>query len=166
MTSNYFSNFWEIDRLYSTDASTVIRKLKSHFARYGTPETVVTDNGPQFSSGEFTKFADEWDFTYTPSSPGHSQSNGQAESAVKSAKRMLKKTNASKGDLYLALLDIRNVPSQESGLSLAQKMMSRRTRTLLPTTSNLLTPELVPKTLLKAAKYSKETQLLLLQQGR
>ena len=159
VTSDYFSNFWEIDRLHSTDASTVIRKLKSHFARYGTPETVVTDNGPQFSSGEFTKFADEWDFTYTPSSPGHSQSNGQAESAVKSAKRMLKKTNASKGDPYLALLDIRNVPSQESGLSPAQKMMSRRTRTLLPTTSNLLTPDLVPKTLLKkAAKYSKERQ--------
>ena len=120
---------------------------------------VVTNDRPQFSSGEFRKFAEEWDFDYTPSCPGHSQSNGQAKSAIKSAKEMLKKNSASKGDPNLALLDMNNVLPKESGLSPTQKLMSRRTRTLLPTKNSLLTPDLMPKTLLnKAAKYSKEQQ--------
>ena len=36
ITVDYFSNFWEIDRLENTKSSTVIQKLKAHFARYGS----------------------------------------------------------------------------------------------------------------------------------
>ena len=53
VTIDYFCNFWEIDRLPNTKAVTTILKLKSHFARYGIPDQVVSDNGPQFSSKEF-----------------------------------------------------------------------------------------------------------------
>ena len=48
ITLDYFSNYWEIDKLNNTLASTVILKLKSHFMRYGCPDQVVSDNGPQF----------------------------------------------------------------------------------------------------------------------
>ena len=44
---DYYSNFWEVDRLPDMKASTVILKLKNHFARYGCPVQVVSDNGPQ-----------------------------------------------------------------------------------------------------------------------
>ena len=57
ITVDYLSNFWEIDRLYDLGSKAVISKLKSHFARYGIPSTVVSDNGPQFSSEDFAKFA-------------------------------------------------------------------------------------------------------------
>jgi len=57
VTVDYYSNFWEVDRLEDTSSVTVIRKLKAHFARYGIPETVVSDNGPQYSATEFAKFA-------------------------------------------------------------------------------------------------------------
>ena len=57
VTVDYYSNFWEIDYLPSTKSSVVIRKLKSQFARYGIPEIVMSDNGPQYSSYEFKKFA-------------------------------------------------------------------------------------------------------------
>lgn len=53
ITVDYYSNFWEIDQLASTSASTVITKLKNHFARYGCPDTLVSDNGPQFTSKNF-----------------------------------------------------------------------------------------------------------------
>ena len=43
---DYFSNFWEIDCLPDPKASTCIRKLKSHFARQGIPDVVISDNGP------------------------------------------------------------------------------------------------------------------------
>ena len=45
-----------------------------------------------------------------------------------------------KSDIFLAILNHRNTPN-ESGYSPAQCLMSRRTKTLLPTTSNLLKPE-------------------------
>ena len=45
-----------------------------------------------------------------------------------------------KSDILLAILNHHNTPN-ESGYSPAQCLMSRRTKPLLPTTSNLLKPE-------------------------
>jgi hypothetical protein len=72
------------------------------------------------------------------SSPHYHQSNGKAESAVKRAKRMLKETTRAGEDQYLALLNIRNIPSPETGTSPAQRLLGRRTKTILPTTTRLL----------------------------
>lgn len=141
ITVDYFSNFWEIDKLERPTARAVIQKLKAHFARYGSPNQVTSDNGPQFTSHEFQQFAQQWEFDHTTISPGNSKANGQAESAVKSAKKMLTKTKESKEDPYLAVLDLRNTPGEGMNDSPAQRLMNRRTRTLLPTTSNLLKPK-------------------------
>ena len=140
VTVCYRSNFWEVDRLYNTKSSTVIKKLKAHLARYGIPKQLVTDNGPQFVSDEFRKFTESWGIEHTTTSPHHSQANGKCEAAVKVAKRMLRKTTKSGEDQYLALLNIRNVPTQGVDSSLAQRLFGRRTRTLLPTTQSLLKP--------------------------
>ena len=53
VTVDYFSGFFEIDRLYDLKVSTVIRKLKTHMARYGIPDEVVSDSGSQYTSREF-----------------------------------------------------------------------------------------------------------------
>ncbi len=47
--------------------------LKSLIARYGVPDTVVSDNGPQFASEKFTKFAKQWHFERITSSPQYPQ---------------------------------------------------------------------------------------------
>ena len=65
VTVCYRSNFWEVDRLYNTKFSTVIKKLKAHLARYGIPKKLVTDNGPQFVSDEFRKFTESWGIEHT-----------------------------------------------------------------------------------------------------
>ena len=140
VTVDYFSNFWEVDRLENLKASTTVRKLKAHFARYGTPSVLMSDCGTQFTSDLFQDFVRDWDIEHRTSSPKHSQSNGQAESAVKMAKSILRKSLESNYDPYLAILDYRNTPSQGSDYSPAQKSFGRRTRTLLPTSSTLLTP--------------------------
>lgn len=49
VTSDYFSDFFELDQLRSITLVSVIKKLKAHFARHGIPKQLVTDNGPQFS---------------------------------------------------------------------------------------------------------------------
>ena len=41
------------------------------FARYGIPDIVVTDNGPQFTSAELSVFAKTWMFTHDRFSPYH-----------------------------------------------------------------------------------------------
>ena len=64
--------------------------MKRNFARHIIPDECETDNGPQFVS--------------------HDRGNGKAESAVKTAKDILK--NSRFEDSYLALLAYRNTPQQ------------------------------------------------------
>ena len=89
MTVDYNSNFWEVDQLTTTRCSEVIRKLKAHFGRYGSPSVVVSDNGPQFYCEEFNLFMKKWDVEHRTSSPGYPKSNGMVESAVKNAKKII-----------------------------------------------------------------------------
>ena len=115
VTTDYKSNFWEIDYLSNTSSKSVITKLKAHFAKMGIPDTVVSDNGPQFSSSDFAHFSKKWGFEHTPSSPHHSRLNGKVESSVKSAKKMIRKAKKCGEDQYLALLNIRNTPESRHG---------------------------------------------------
>ena len=110
MTVDYFSGFFEIDRLYDMKASTVIGKLKAHMARYGIPDEVVSDSGSLYTSREFKAFAKEYGFKHVTTRPYHHQSNGKVGSAVKEAKKILKNSATSKSDPYLALLAHRNTP--------------------------------------------------------
>ena len=92
------------------------------------------------------------------SSPHHSQSNGKAESAVKEAKKILRKCRASGSDAFLALLDHRNTPPAGVQISPAQRLFNRRTRSLLPVTANLLTPQSVSDNELCRAKLEQRKQ--------
>lgn len=137
---DYYSNWFEFDKLRRTTSKSVITKLKCHFARFGCPQILISDNGPQFVSDEFEEFMNEWDIEHRTSSPGHQQANGLAESAVKRAKKLIEKTLDSGQDLMLALLEARNVPNQDAGSSPAQRMYGRMTRTLLPVKTSKLKP--------------------------
>ena len=54
VTVDYYSNFWEVDRMESSTMSkAVISKLKQYFPRHGIPDKVVSGNGPQFNSDKF-----------------------------------------------------------------------------------------------------------------
>ena len=46
--------------MYSTTSEAVIKKLKAHIARYGVPDEMVSDNGPQFAAEEFRVFAQRY----------------------------------------------------------------------------------------------------------
>ena len=80
---DYFSRFIEIARLVSETSEEVIQQVKVIFARHGIPSTVISDNGPQFSSREFVLFSKSYKFVHNTSSPKHPQGNGEAERAVR-----------------------------------------------------------------------------------
>ena len=103
-----------------------INHLKIFFARHGIPETLISDNGPQYASQEFKEFAREYEFRHTTSSPYFPQGNGEAEQAVGT---VLKKS----GDPYKALLAYRSTPLQ-MGYSPSQLLMGRVLRSTVPTT--------------------------------
>ena len=97
--------------------------------------------GRQFTSREFSEFATQWEFQHVTSSPYHPKSNGKAESAVKVVKNLFKKAQRDNKDPWLSLLDHRNTPTTEMQTSPAQRLMSRRTKTLVPISTNFLFPE-------------------------
>ena len=135
---DYYSNFIEIELMQSITSAKVINSLKKQFARFGIPNVMISDGGPQLSSYMFKDFTDKWGITHTFSSPGHQQANGKAESAVKIMKNLLKKTLKEGGDPYEALLEQRNTPRQDTGLSPAQMMFGRNTRSMIPVLNNKL----------------------------
>ena len=142
VTVDNYSDFFELDYLHDQTSKEVIHKLKAHFARNGIPETVTSDNGPCYNSKEFAEFSQAYGFEHITSSPGYPQSNGKAESAVKSAKTLMKKALDSKTDPYLALLELRNVPGEKVKSSPAQRLFGRRTRTKVPVSKKLLKPKI------------------------
>jgi len=135
ITVDYLSGFFEVDRLPSKRISDIVYVLKQHFARNGLPVELISDNSPSNSS-EFARFASSYEFRHTTSS---SQSNGRAENSVRTAKRIMIKAHESGTDPYLTLLEWRNMPSEQLGLSpVHQLLFGRKTRTRLPTANKLL----------------------------
>ena len=128
----------EVQKLEENTSSSVIEFFKKQFSRQGIPDILTTDNAPQFTSHEFHQFSVDWGFTHISSSLHHHRSNEKAESAVKIVKSLFRKALKDKKDPWLALLDQRNTPTEFLESSPAKRLMSRRTRTLLPTTSSLL----------------------------
>ncbi|PFX12101.1 Retrovirus-related Pol polyprotein [Stylophora pistillata] len=132
VTVDYYSTFIEVDLLSTQTGTRVINLLKSHFSRYRIPRMIVSDGGSQFSSFEFDLFAKAWHIIHLTSSPMHQQANGKAEAAVKSMKKLLIKTHKEGSDPLEALLEHRNTPRQDVGLSPAELMFKRKTRSLIP----------------------------------
>ena len=128
---DYFSKYFEVCHLRDLMSETTVNKMKSIFSRHGIPETVISDNGPQYASEEFRAFAESWGFKHITSSPKYPQANGLAERTVQTVKKTLKKTLRRKEDPYLALLALRDTPGDNIG-SPAQLLFHRRLRTTLP----------------------------------
>ena len=96
---DYFSRFIEIGRLSTATSNDVITHMKSIFARHGVPESLTSDNGPQYTANMYKTFTNQYGFTYLTSSPRYPQGNDAAERAVRTVKNFLEKS----ADPYVAL---------------------------------------------------------------
>ena len=155
---DYYSNYIEVARVTNISSQAIIYALSDMFARYGSPCVLVSDNGPQFASSEFTQFCREWGTTHRTSSPLHPQSNGKAENGVRTVKRLFQKCKEDRISEFRALLDWRNTPSEGFGTSPAQRFFGRRCRTLLPVCPALLEPQFDVTETQNEIKVQKERQ--------
>ena len=99
---DYYSGFVELDLLTHLTANQVINHCKSQFSRHGIPDVLISDNGPQFSSHEFQQFVKHYQIDHHTSSVYHPQSNGMAEKAVQTVKRLIKKATHDGNDPSIA----------------------------------------------------------------
>ena len=119
VTTDRYSNFFEVDRLYSKSSSEVITNMKAHIAGYGIPNKLMSDNGPNFASSELKLFTDSYNIEHITSSQTYAQSNGKAENSVKTAKKIRQKALDAHADPYLSFLDFRNAPTEDYTTSAA-----------------------------------------------
>lgn len=54
---NYWSGFFEVQEVKVATSASVIAACKVQFSRHGIPDVLITDNGSQFVSSAFGKFA-------------------------------------------------------------------------------------------------------------
>ena len=146
---DYTSRWFEFRELKTTSSGAVIRALSEIFSTHLIPDTVISDNGPQYSSHEFQEFAKDWGFSHVTSSPLHPQANGEAERAVQTAKNILKKNS----NPYLGLLAYRSAPLR-NGLTPSELLMNRKIKTKLPVHPDILQPKDIDKE--KLQKKEKE----------
>ena len=111
-----------------------LRRLMIHV---GVPIEISSDGGPEFSAGETEEFFKRWGIHHRISSVSFPSSNGRAELAVKTAKRLLMDNVSPNGSLdndamVRALLIYRNTPDPGCKLSPAQILLGRPLRDTLP----------------------------------
>ena len=121
---DYNSRWIELKLLHQLTSAAVIHQIKSVLAAHDIPDVIVSDNGPQFASSEFARFANDYGFIHVTSSPKYPQANGEAERAVRTVKQLLKKNK----DPCITLLMYRATPLQ-NGSSHAELLMSRKLQT-------------------------------------
>ena len=155
---DYYSNYIEICKLQSQTTICVIKEMQGVFARYGVPDQLMTDNGPQFSNAEFSSFAKKWAFQHITSSPHYPRSNGKAENAVRTVKKLFSKCKLSGESEFMALLNWRNTPTEGMDTSPSQRLMGRRCKTVMPCISTLLEPRYITEKDTKNIKTKKAKQ--------
>ena len=124
-----FSKWPEVIQMATTSAEKTVRSL---FSRYGLPRTIVTDNGPQFTSSTFEAFCKNNEICHKRSAPYHPSTNGEAERFVQSFKKGLR---IETGDLQITLckflMHYRPSPHASTGKTPAELMFNRNIRTRL-----------------------------------
>lgn len=126
------SKWLEVVPMKTNTTEKTLDVLRRMFARYGLPEQLVTDNGPQFTSDEFETCMKANGIKHIRTSPYHPSSNGEAERFVQTFKHALTASKNYSGTLLTKLsrflITYRNTPSSTTGVSPAELFMKRPLR--------------------------------------
>ncbi|XP_026553619.1 uncharacterized protein K02A2.6-like, partial [Pseudonaja textilis] len=73
-----YSKWIDLALLPSTTTQAIVKALTRLFATHGLPDTLVSDNGPQFTSCEFSMYVANLGIRHILTAPFHPASNGMA----------------------------------------------------------------------------------------
>ena len=133
---NYFfilvdahSKWVEIFKTKGTATSDVIRCLQHVYATFGLPVSIVSDNGPCFTSVEFKEFVNKGGVKHITTAVYKPSTNGLAEKMVQTFKNTLKKSTDPVGlTIDKFLFNYRLTPHSTTGVSPAELMFGRKMR--------------------------------------
>lgn len=129
------SKWPEVVKMSNITSSSTIKCLRSIFARFGLPEQLVTDNGPQWTSEEFSTFCKNNNVRHICTAPYHPASNGLAERGVQTFKKAMLAYKFDKNSLDHSiqqwLLAYRTAPHATTGKAPCELMFGRKLRTRL-----------------------------------
>lgn len=136
---DYFSRFIEVIVMKQITASMTIKALHETFCRFGMPETLKTDNGPQFKSEEFKGFCDQFGIIIRKTTPYWPQANGEVERVNGMIKKHLKISQVEdtdwKWDLRMCVLMYNSTPHSTTGVAPSVLMFGRIMKDKLPSVS-------------------------------
>ena len=128
------SKWVDIYHTKGTTSSETINCLQHSFAQFGLPISIVSDNGPCFTSQEFQDFIQSRGLRHITTAVYKPSTNGLAERMVQTFKRCLKKSSTS-SDIQLEIdrfvFNYRLTPHSTTGVSPAELMFGRRLRSRL-----------------------------------
>jgi transposase InsO family protein len=119
-----FSKWIEAVPVTNQEATMAVKFFESIVYRYGVPHSIITDNGTNFTSGEFQDFAKNLGIKLKYASVAHPKSNGQVEKANGLVcgglkKRLLRPLKRAAGawveELPSVLWSMRTTPNSSTG---------------------------------------------------
>ena len=135
------SKWLDVCPMKTATTAATIERLRWSFATHGLPDTIVSDNGTVFTSGEFSNFLQSRGIRHVRSAPYHTATNKLAERAMQSVKQGLAKitqrTISERVTTFL-LQYYRKTPHSTTGISPAEALMGRRLKLRI----DLLSPSL------------------------
>lgn len=124
----------------------LITATRDIFCNVGVACILYSDNGPQFKAKAFQEFLRQWGVRHVTSSPEYPQSNGRAEAAVKTAKKLIRRcwdprTRRLKPDQWArGVLQHRNTPGP-TGRSPAEILFGMPVQDVVPAHRRNFRPE-------------------------
>jgi transposase InsO family protein len=92
VATDYFTKWVEDIPIKIVTSGNMIDSVNEHTVyQFGTPQTITTDQGSQFTSGEFKEYANSSVIKLLNSSPYYAQKNGQAEATNKGIIKLIKR---------------------------------------------------------------------------
>ena len=123
---DYMSCFLVIHMLQSMAATHVTEHMKAIFSEYGVPKSIVTDNGPCYSSEYFKEMMKKMGTHHITTSPHHYQSNGLAEGYMRIIKSLLQKAKETSDDHHTVIFIYCSTPLSDTLPSLFEMLHGQK----------------------------------------
>ena len=150
------SKWVEIYKTKGTSSEDTIRCLQHTFSTFGLPVSIVSDNGPCFTSGEFKNFVQNCGIRHITTAVYKPSTNGLAERMVQTFKQALKKSNQpTQQFLDRFLFNYRLTPHSTTGVSPAELMFGRKLRSRLDLLWPSVSTRVSNKQAVQVENYSK-----------
>ena len=154
------SRWPEVHVLTSTTSTAIIKCMKTTFATHGIPQEIVTDNGPQFTSAEFSSYLSTCGITHRKVAPYWPQANSEVERFNRTIEKAIRAANVEgknwKEELDIFLLNYRSTPHCTMGQPPAVLRFGCNIRNKLPTPPSATSPDVIPETVREHDRKRKE----------